>query len=70
MSYLDFAELVNEMKQCGSSLCIDWGEDTDRWEVSWITSGVRYTAVGQFMQDTVRQCYEKAKTAIAKSEGQ
>jgi len=29
----------------GSSVLLNWGEDDNQWECSWITSGTRFTAI-------------------------
>lgn len=33
------------MQQRGSSVLLNWGEDTSLWECSWITSGERVTGI-------------------------
>jgi len=35
------------MKDKGSSVDLNYGEDTDAWECSWITGGERYTGVNK-----------------------
>jgi hypothetical protein len=36
---------IEHRKNHGSSLTLNWGEDTDAWEVDWITSGRRFVGV-------------------------
>src|SRR5262249_938850 len=31
------------MKETGSSALLNWGEDDNTWECSWVTGGKRYT---------------------------
>ena len=40
-------QLIERMKDRGSSVLINWGEDNDLWEVSWITGGKRYSGYDQ-----------------------
>jgi hypothetical protein len=41
---MDYAWYVVEfMREHGQSVDLNWGEDNDLWEVSWITGGKRYT---------------------------
>ncbi len=54
-------ELVEYMREHGSSLIMNWGEDTAVWEVAWITSGVRFCG---FSKDLRRALYEAHSVAI------
>lgn len=40
----DLAAILGRMQQMGSSVDLNWGEDTGTWECSWISSGKRYAA--------------------------
>jgi hypothetical protein len=39
--------LLDTMKRKGQSIVLNWGEDNDCWECSWITGGRRWTAVSR-----------------------
>jgi hypothetical protein len=54
------ADLVSLMQAQGSSFTLNWGEDNDQWECSWITSGTRYTAFGGTMQAAISRVALKA----------
>lgn len=41
----DLAGLLAFMTERGSSVTLNWGEDTEQWEVAWIVGGVRYMGV-------------------------
>lgn len=53
-------DIIIELKRDGSSLIMNWGEDTDCWEVAWITGGVRFVAVGDDLEGTLVACRLKA----------
>lgn len=36
-------QVLEWMKYNGSSVLLNWGEDDDCWECSWITGGIRFT---------------------------
>jgi hypothetical protein len=36
--------LLQFMRERGTSVTLNWGEDTDAWEATWITVGDRYLA--------------------------
>jgi hypothetical protein len=36
-------ETLEWMKTNGSSVLLNWGEDTNAWECSWISGGKRFT---------------------------
>jgi hypothetical protein len=36
-------DALREMKEGSSSVLLNWGEDDDLWECSWIVGGIRYT---------------------------
>lgn len=39
-------ERIGWMTEHGSSLILSYGEDTDAWEVAWISGGVQFLAYG------------------------
>lgn len=43
------------MQEHGSSVLLNWGEDTNLWECSWITGGERYTGVSRYLGGAVHQ---------------
>lgn len=49
------------MKLGGSAVSVSWGEDTDCWEVSWITGGNRYTGISKNLLTAVRLVVEDAE---------
>lgn len=50
---------LERMKREGSSVILNWGEDTDMWECSWITGGVRFTAFSTDLNRALEDCYMK-----------
>lgn len=51
-----FLKALEYMGQHGSSVTVNWGEDTGAWEVSWITDGKRYTGVSANLQMALIVC--------------
>ena len=41
------------MKDKGSSVLLNWGEDDNLWECSWITGGKRYTCATKNMTSAI-----------------
>ncbi len=58
---LTLATKIAWLKAHGSSLSLNWGEDTGCWECSWISSGKRRTVVTQRL--------ETALDALLKGQG-
>lgn len=52
------ARYLAYMKERGSSLTLDWGEDSDMWECSWISGGDRFTGVARSPLRAAVDCYE------------
>ena len=52
------------MREHGSSVLLNWGEDDNLWECSWITGGDRYSGYSKFIDEAVRQCFEAARKAL------
>ena len=48
-------QLLTEMQEHVSSVALNWVEDTNAWECSWITGGERFTGVST---DAVRAVIE------------
>lgn len=55
---------IEYLKNHGSSLVLDWGEDTGQWEVSWITSGRRFFAESSDLGYALEQADAKAREAF------
>lgn len=53
-------ESLEYMKRGGSSVLLNWAEDNDLWECSWIVGGVRYTGYGNHMTVAIYECRQKA----------
>lgn len=51
-----FQELLAFMQLRGSSVLLNWGEDNDAWECSWISSGKRTTAFASDPELATRRC--------------
>lgn len=43
------------MQQHGQSVLLNWGEDDNLWECSWITGGERYSGYSRFMDTAINQ---------------
>jgi hypothetical protein len=62
----DLAIIVAFMQAHGSSVILNWGEDNELWECSWITDGVRYTGFSnQDALSAARDCLKHANTPPA-----
>lgn len=54
-----------DMTKSGQSLILNWGEDDNLWECSWIAGhGVRYTGWDTDLRRSVIDCLVKAKEGI------
>jgi hypothetical protein len=51
------AARLEEMKAKGSSIVLNWAEDDNLWECSWISSGKRYTGFHQDLRMAIDQCW-------------
>ena len=49
------------MKDNGSSILLNWGEDDNLWECSWITGGKRYTCSTENMTTAIVGALLKVK---------
>lgn len=45
----DIWPLIKHMKEHGSALDMNWGEDNGVWEVAWITGGTRFVGHSRFL---------------------
>jgi hypothetical protein len=52
--------LIARAQARGSSLIMNYGEDTDTWEVSWITGGRRYVGVHRRLEHALCLAVAKA----------
>jgi hypothetical protein len=57
---LDLERLLTTLQRHGSSLTLTWGEDTDTWEVAWITGGERFVACDGRLEVALRVVLAKA----------
>ena len=55
--------LLLGMQAMGSSVDLNWDEDTDLWECSWITSGERFTGFSKNPNTAARQAVLKVHWA-------
>jgi hypothetical protein len=53
-------DLLIHMREHGSSVILNWGEDNDLWEASFISGGIRYTAFSISPLVAAREAHEKA----------
>ena len=55
----DLATVLAFMQRNGSSVVLNYGEDTGLWECSWITGGERITTVYADPSRAARECIAK-----------
>lgn len=53
-------EVLEWMADGGSSVLVNFGEDTGAWECSWITGGIRFTGVHGLIRNAVLESINKA----------
>lgn len=51
--------ILAHMQRRGSSVVLNFGEDTELWECSWITDGKRYTTFSADPTKAARECLRK-----------
>lgn len=61
----DLSSILSLMKTYGSSVILNWGEDNDAWECSWITDGKRYTDFSRNAEMAARRVLMKVRGAMA-----
>ena len=54
----DLQIVLSYMQGRGSSVDLNYGEDTGQWECSWITSGERTTTVAADPTEAARACLQ------------
>jgi hypothetical protein len=59
-------ELIEHMREHGSSLIMNWGEDTAVWEVAWITSGGRFCGFRKQLRDALYAAHNDAIGGLGK----
>lgn len=52
------------MKDHGQSVLLNWAEDDNLWECSWITGGDRYSGYSLSIAEAVAQCFEVSRRAL------
>jgi len=57
-------EKLVHMAKHGQSVMLNWGEDNDLWECSWITGGKRYTSFDKYPTMAVVQCRLQAARVV------
>lgn len=67
---VDLEDSLKWMADHGQSVILNYGEDTEHWECSWITGGVRHSGFSRSPREAVIQAVEKAKDAMVKGESQ
>ena len=67
---LDLSGALEYMRAHGSSVLLNWGEDTTLWECSWITGGDRYTGwTNHHPLGSVLICLEHVLDGMSDNEG-
>lgn len=61
-------EMLDFMKSKGTSVLLNWGEDNELWECSWITGGKRFTSVSKDVEQAIKLVIDKVTTEGAKKE--
>lgn len=59
---IELVELIEHMINHGSSLNMNWGEDTGGYEVDWITSGKRFHGYDRNLTKAMEQAIRSART--------
>jgi hypothetical protein len=62
-------ERIDYLRGRANSLILNWGEDTNTWEVSWITSGKRYTWTSTELGRAVYEVWRAAERERIKLTG-
>lgn len=52
----DLHVIMTYMQRRGSSVVLNFGEDTEQWECSWITDGKRHIAFSGSPTQAARDC--------------
>ncbi len=59
----NLSENLLHMQKHGQSVTLNWGEDTQLWECSWITGGDRYTAFSSYATTAAQSAIDQAHKA-------
>jgi len=57
-------EKLIQMSKEGQSVMLNWGENNNLWECSWITGGKRYTALDKYPTVAVVKCRLAVKGVV------
>ena len=60
-------DLLGWMAAHGSSVILNWGEDNNQWECSWITGGNRFTAVRARIVDSIKDVLGSVRNEMLES---
>ena len=60
----ELPRLLNYMRERGSSLILNWGEDNNLWECSWITGGKRYCGYSTYPIVALEQALTKCEDEL------
>jgi hypothetical protein len=58
------------MAESGSSVILNWGEDSNTWECSWISGGVRFTGNQTELRLAILESLNKCFAHIVEKEAQ
>lgn len=62
LSSNNVTDMLGWMAAHGQCVSLDWGEDNQLWECSWISSGKRFTSFHREILDAIRGVIGKART--------
>jgi len=57
-------DALRKMAAMGQSVTLNWGEDTELWECSWVTAGKRFTGFSTDPVKSVLQVLEQAEVRV------
>lgn len=60
-------EIVEWMREHGSSVSLSWGEGESGWEFSWITGDARFTEYGPTPAVAIRRVVRRVVKAMEES---
>lgn len=61
---VDFETMVNWMAHHGQSIILNWGDDSELWEVAWIPDGKRYCGFSKSPRMAIIQAAEKYRATL------
>ena len=59
-------EEIAAMQFNGSSIVLNWGDDNNLWEVSWITGGERFCGFSTDLLTAIKEAVSKAELRFRK----